>query len=106
MIIRRPSFSVGWGYHIGTDSPFSFSLCLGRRDPKFRRDLCYKLVVGFAFDWPKLIWHNSDWAVNELGYVRGLPVYRRGYPAYAWTGRRWTIYHVSWSRYFWWIVSR
>ena len=105
-MIRTKHFALNWGYDIRTDCPFSLTLALGHHPPRFQYDFFYKFVVFFAFDWPKVEWRDTEWAVNEPGYLRGLPVQRQGIAASAWTGRRMTVRRITWYRKFWWAWTR
>ena len=53
------------GYDIATDLHHGFTLLVGR------------LLVAFHFNWPHLVWYNRDWALDEAGYIQGMPVYRK-----------------------------
>ena len=53
------------GYDIIADLPHGFNLLVGR------------LLVSFHWDWPRPVWHNRNWALNEAGYIQGMPVYRK-----------------------------
>ena len=74
------------GYDIIADLPHGFNLLLGR------------LIVSFHFDWPRPVWYNKFYALNEHGYVQGMPV-RRAKP------KRWRLrgiqfpmkYRVVWK---------
>lgn len=52
------------GYDIISDLPHGFTLHVFDR------------TFNFHFDWPKPVWFDRSWAVNEKGYVRAMPVWR------------------------------
>ena len=108
MMIRMRHFALNWGYDIQTDCPFSLTIALGHSRLVWKHAYPrYRLIVSFAFDWPKVEWRDTEWAVNEPGYLQGMPVQRQGIAASAWTGRRMTVRRVTWFRKFWWwAVSR
>ena len=47
------------------------------------------LLVAFHFNWPHLIWYNKHWAMNEPGYIQGMPVARR-------EPKRWLLRGIAW----------
>ena len=53
------------GYDIVSDLPHGFTLHLFGR------------TFNFHWDWPKPVWFNRSWAVNEKGYMQGMPIMRR-----------------------------
>lgn len=69
------------GYDIGSDLHHGFTLKVG------------KLLIGCHWDWPQVIWYNRSWAVNEKGYVQGMPVVRR-------RPRKFLFRSICWSRKF------
>ncbi len=52
------------GYNIVADLPHGFVFLLGG------------LLISLHFDWPRPVWYNRDWALNERGYIQGMPVHR------------------------------
>jgi hypothetical protein len=105
-VIRTKHFAFDWGYDISTDLLYGFTLALWRRVPRFKRDYVYRLVWRVSFEWPRLVWRDADWMLDEEGYVKGLPLARPGYPAHAWTGRRYTLHSISWPHNFEFTVSK
>jgi hypothetical protein len=99
---RTKHLAVSWGYDIETDSPFSFRMALGHRDCEpdtiIHRPIRYRLLFGFWFDWPKLIWAHETWAVDEPGYLRGMPVRRPRPLRRLWPGQKWHLRGLSWCR--------
>jgi hypothetical protein len=101
MIIRRKHWALQTGYDVSTDCPFGFTLCLGQRiKTKYQSGPVYRLVIGLSFDWPKLLWAEEAWAMNERGYIRGMPVARQGIRSSAWTGRARHLAGITWYRNF------
>lgn len=100
--VRTKHFAVSWGYDLPTDSWFGLRVYLGYRKPEPQ---CphYRFAFRFYFDWPKLTWAHETWAVDEAGYLRGLPVMRQGVRSSAWTGREWHLRGVEWYRGWSWI---
>ena len=106
MIVRRnliatKHFAVAWGYNINLDVPFGLQVFLGRRLTPGNGEHRYRVVFGFCCDLPKLVWLDEIWAVNEPGYVRGMPVARRGIASSEWTGRRYHLAGIHWFRRWW-----
>lgn len=90
MLIRRRSWALMIGYDIGTDLPYGLVLGIGER-PQGRG---YRFIVNWHFGLPTAVYALEEWALNETGYLRGLPIARAGIKSSAWTGRdRWI---VSW----------
>ena len=81
MLIKRKHFIFRTGYDIRADCHHGFTLKIG------------KLLIACQFDWPHIIWFNRDWAVNEAGYIQGMPVLRR-------KPKRWLLRGVSWKHHF------
>jgi hypothetical protein len=73
-----------FGYDIVTDLHHGFSLCVGR------------LYIGFHYNLPHLVYYNRHWAMDEAGYIQGMPVYRR-------KPKRWLIRGVRWPMKFEWV---
>lgn len=69
------------GYDIGCDLHHGFTLKVG------------KLLIASHWDWPRIIWYNRSWAVNEHGYVQGMPIMRR-------KPKLWPIRKIYWERKF------
>ncbi len=102
-MIRRKHWALSLGYDIATDCPYGVTLCLGHREKHVGSfGPQYRFVVSFSFDWPKLSWKHETWALNEPGYIKGMPVARRGTRSSAWTGREYQVWSVSWYRNFYW----
>lgn len=53
------------GYDIVSDLPHGFTLH------------AWGLTFNLHFAAPKAVWYNQHWAVNEKGYVQGMPVLRQ-----------------------------
>lgn len=112
--ILTPYFAFSVGYHIQTDSPYGLTIAVGQRLVEkyildemgiIRKVLavrksrpCYRAALSIYCDRPQIAWANERWAVNEPGYLVGMPVPRRGVQSSAWTGREWHIRSVSWVR--------
>lgn len=99
MQILRRHFALQLGYDISTDCWHGITLALGARDGTGSR---YRLILSFSFDWPQIVWRDEVWVINEPGYIRGLPVARRGVRSSAWTGRQQHVAAIVWNRYFSW----
>ena len=94
-MIRAKYFAINWGYHIGSDCPFGLTIALGHREGLGSR---YRAIFDCYWDWPKFHWVNENWAMNEAGYVRGMPIGRRGVRSSLWTGRDWSMRFAGWYR--------
>lgn len=99
MIVRK-HFALQTGYHAGTDTRYGITLALGYRIGKPR----YRFVASLVWDLPKFVYASEDWALNEPGYVRGLPIGRQGVRSSAWTGR--SMHLVGWSWFWRWSARR
>lgn len=53
-----------FGYDIGSDLHHGLTIAWNKR------------VIGFHWNWPYFLWYNRLWAMNEQGYIPGMPVYR------------------------------
>jgi hypothetical protein len=95
---RTKHLAASWGYDINTDCPFGLRVALGHRKADAGSSMLYRLIVHLYFDWPKLVWAHEAWAVNEPGYLQGMPVARQGVRSSAWTGREWHLYGWDWYR--------
>jgi len=95
---RTKHLALSWGYAIQTDAPFSLCLMLGRRNRIKTGDHIYRLNFSIWWDWPKLIWAHEAWAVNEPGYLRGMPVRRPRPLRRLWPGQKWHLRGVGWYR--------
>lgn len=102
MMIRLKHFALSIGYDIGTDCPYGFTLALGRRAGRKPGEPIWKFIVECHWDLPKLVWRWEEFAINEPGYVQGLPVPRLGIRSSAWTGREFSLYGIQWYRGFYW----
>lgn len=108
-MIRTKHFALSWGYNVGTDTRYGLTIALGNRpktDP-FVPGNCekassygprYRVVLSLWFDWPQFRWLDETWAFNEPGYIKGMPVPRRGIRSSAWTGRGLMLAGVDWQR--------
>lgn len=96
MQILRRHFALQVGYDVSTGCRYGVTLGLGARDGKGSR---YRLILSFSFDWPQIVWRDEVWVINEPGYIRGLPVARRGVPSSIWTGRRYSVAEWMWPRH-------
>lgn len=100
-MIRHKHFALNVGYDISTDLPFGFTLALGHRCSEHGSR--YRFIISFHFDWPKFVWRDDAWMLNEPGTLKGLPLRRPGIASSAWTGRRYSLYALSWPRSFYWV---
>ena len=101
MMFRSKHFALVLGYDISTDLPFGFTLALGRRERRIERGCSlYRFMVSFHFDWPKAVWRDEVWRLSEPDTVKGLPIPRAGVASSGWTGRRFSLYALSWPRCF------
>ena len=73
-----------FGYDITTDLHHGFVLVWGKRR---------KRLLAFHWNWPHLVWFNRSWAVDEAGYIRGMPVYRK-------TKKKWLLRAIKWEKSF------
>lgn len=105
MLIRRKHWAMSAGYNVATDYPISLMFYFGRRAPAFPGDLCWRRIIGFACDYPRFEWRDSEWAIDEAETLRGFPVRRRGVAAATWTGRRYWLHRVVWNRIGYWVKS-
>lgn len=96
-MIRTKYFAISWGYHIQTDLPFSLTVAIGHRKPE-NGGYRYRSIFQCYCDWPKFHWVNETWAMNEPGYLQGMPIARRGVPSSLWTGRPWSMRFAGWYR--------
>jgi hypothetical protein len=94
---RTKHLAASWGYDALTDSAFSFRMAAVHRQAA-QGEFKYRLVFGFWFDWPKLIWAHETWAVDEPGYLRGMPVRRPQPLRRLWPGQKWHLRGLSWCR--------
>lgn len=102
---RSKFLAVSWGYFISADCPFSFCVALGPRPtPPDMPNIVwskYRVTFGAYWDWPKFMWLDERWVLNEAGYVHGMPVARQGVASSAWTGRRYHLRYAGWYRGWW-----
>lgn len=73
--MKRLAFRTG--YNIELDTHHGFDL------------YAFGWRLAFGFDWPRIAWFNRDWAVDEKGTLRSLPVLRR-------KPKKWLIRGISW----------
>lgn len=96
---RTKHLAASWGYDIVSDCRFSLRVGIEQRhrdgEPGY---ILYRLFFGFYCDWPKLAWAHEAWAVDEPGYLRGMPVARQGVKSSTWTGREWHLLGIQWCR--------
>jgi hypothetical protein len=90
-------FALAWGHDIHRDCPFSLTIALGFRKRHFMGPR-YRFVFKVYWAWPQISWADDTWALNEEGYLPGMPIARRGIPSSLWTGRPWHIRSVAWVR--------
>src|ERR1700740_2595580 len=102
MLIKRKHWAISTGYHAAYDCRYGVSLAFGLRKNWLRvepghiqTDPKYKLICGFCFDRPRLVWFNKYWALHEPGYIQGMPVMRA-------KPKRWRLRGIHWERYWWW----
>ncbi len=93
MFVRTRCFALQTGYDIGTDLPYGFSLYLGKAPT-------YHWVIEFHCDWPKVIWADRYWRVDECGTLKGVPVPREQTRLMAMAGLRYWPQRVYWPRQF------
>lgn len=80
-----------FGYDITTDLHHGFTLVIG--------NIRKRLIIGFHFNRPTLVWYNRHYALDEPGYIQGMPVIRR-------KPKRWLLRGIQWQRKFewkWWV---
>lgn len=94
LLLKRKNWALQIGYDLGTDLPFGFKLFLGARNAEYRGEPVYRLCLQIAFDWPKVVWRDNWWAINEEGMLKGLPIARQSIG----TGRRYSIRMIVWPR--------
>lgn len=95
------SFGLQTGYHVATDCPMSITVGLGSTGMP-RGMPQYRLILSFAWHWPKIIWDEDKFEQRFLD--RGLLAPRMGIASSAWTGRSRTVRGVVWVRH--WSVKR
>jgi hypothetical protein len=103
MQIVRKQWAFQTGYDIHHDLIHGFQLHLGHRVKKKPGEPVYRVSIFAQWDWPKLVWRSATWAVNEAGYVRGMPVLRQGRLSRVWkaiTGREHYLSGILWDRIF------
>ncbi len=76
-----------FGYDITTDLHHGVTIVWGKRR---------KRMLAFHWNWPHVVWFNRSWAVDERGYIQGLPVYRV-------KRKRWLLRGIIWPRHFKWV---
>ena len=97
-MIRTKYFALSWGYQINSDCPFGFTVALGHRAVTESGSPRYRFIFGVYWDYPKILWAHQDWAINEPGDLRGMPLPRRGIPSSLWTGNEYRIAGFGWYR--------
>jgi hypothetical protein len=100
MLIKRKWFALSTGYHFNYDCHHGFTLALWPRwrmdtIPDWQHQCRYRLVCGFCFNFPRLIWYNKHWALNEPGYIQGQPILRA-------KPKKWRLRGIQWDRNYWW----
>lgn len=108
MMYRGKHVFLQTGYHIGSDCRYGLTVGLGHRDltPENQYGPRYRLIISFVFDRPVAWWRQEAYAINEPGYVKGIPVGRLGIPSSTWTGRDQFLGGWYWPHFFAWSFRR
>ena len=102
MLWKTRHLALQVGYDIETDYRFVAVLAIGARQPTPEAPRRYRLILKMGLDLPRITWRNETWAVNEPGYIRGMPVARRGIRSSTWTGRSQQVWDFRWPHIFAW----
>jgi hypothetical protein len=73
--VKRVAFRTG--YNISFDTWHGLEIYI------------FGFYCAFGFNWPKVTWFNPDWAIDECGTLRSLPVRRK-------KRKRWLFRTLSW----------
>ncbi len=93
MFVRTRWFAIRTGYDIVTDLPYGFSLCLGKANP-------YRWLIEYHYEWPKVVWADRYWRVDENGTLKGVPVPREQTRLMVMAGLRYWPRAMIWRRCF------
>ncbi len=93
MFVRTQWLVLRIGYDIHTDLPYGVSLCLGKASGS-------RWLIYFHYDWPKVIWADKYWRVDESGVLKGVPVPRAQIRLMDMVGLRYWPKTMFWPRCF------
>ncbi len=101
MFVRTRWVGIRTGYDIGTDLPYGFTLALGTKRPQgVSSNIRFRWFIKFHYDWPKVVWADRYWRVNESGTLKGVPVPREQTRLMAMVGLRYWPKTMIWRRCF------